>query len=298
MQWFKNIIIYQLNSPISLAPSEIESSLKSMEFIPCGQLDKQKMGWVAPLGEGSEMLTHTVNGQTLLCARKEEKMLPASAIKQHLAQKIQKLEDAQHRKLTKTEKASLKDEVINELLPRAFSRVNHIWLWIDTHEQRIIVNATSAKKAEDVLSLLRKCIGSLPAVPFKSEQPISTCLTQWVLTDSLPEQFILEEDIELKSAEQGGAVVKCKNQDIMSDEITTHIKAGKFVTKIGLNWQDRIQFILCDDGTLKRIQYATSLLDENKNLRNDTQADQNDADFVLMNSEISSLINILNSIFK
>ncbi len=64
----------------------------------------------------SDALTHTANGQIIICARKEEKILPSPVIKQALEAKIQKLEADQGRKLKKTEKDSLKDEVLHSLL--------------------------------------------------------------------------------------------------------------------------------------------------------------------------------------
>ncbi len=51
-------------------------------------------------------------------------------IKQALEAKIAKLEAEQARKLKKTEKDSLKDEVLHSLLPRAFSRFSQTMMWI------------------------------------------------------------------------------------------------------------------------------------------------------------------------
>lgn len=66
------------------------------------------MGWVAPMGSHSDALTHVANGQIVICARKEEKILPSPVIKQALEAKIAKLEAEQARKLKKTEKIRLK----------------------------------------------------------------------------------------------------------------------------------------------------------------------------------------------
>lgn len=104
------------------------------------------MGWVPPMGSHSDALTHTANGQIIICARKEEKILPSPVIKQALEAKIQKLEADQGRKLKKTEKDSLKDEVLHSLLPRAFSRFSQTMMWIDTINGLIMVDCASAKK--------------------------------------------------------------------------------------------------------------------------------------------------------
>lgn len=67
-------------------------------------------------------------------------------IKQALEAKIAKLEAEQARKLKKTEKDSLKDEVLHSLLPRAFSRFSQTMMWIDTVNGLIMVDCASAKK--------------------------------------------------------------------------------------------------------------------------------------------------------
>lgn len=67
-------------------------------------------------------------------------------MKQALEAKISKLEAEQSRKLKKTEKDSLKDEVLHSLLPRAFSRFSQTFLWIDTVNNLIMVDCASAKK--------------------------------------------------------------------------------------------------------------------------------------------------------
>lgn len=65
-------------------------------------------------------------------------------IKQALEAKIAKLEAEQARKLKKTEKDSLKDEVLHSL-PRAFSRFSQTMMWIDTVNGLIMVDCASAK---------------------------------------------------------------------------------------------------------------------------------------------------------
>ena len=165
MLWFKNLMVYRLSRDIELRAEEMEKQLAELTFTPCGSQDMAKTGWVSPMGSHSDALTHTANGQIIICARKEEKILPSPVIKQALEAKIQKLEADQGRKLKKTEKDSLKDEVLHSLLPRAFSRFSQTMMWIDTVNGLIMVDCASAKKAEDTLALLRKTLGSLPVVP-------------------------------------------------------------------------------------------------------------------------------------
>ncbi len=337
MLWFKNLMVYRLSREISLRAEEMEKQLASMAFTPCGSQDMAKMGWVPPMGSHSDALTHVANGQIVICARKEEKILPSPVIKQALEAKIAKLEAEQARKLKKTEKDSLKDEVLHSLLPRAFSRFSQTMMWIDTVNGLIMVDCASAKKAEDTLALLRKSLGSLPVVPLSMENPIELTLTEWVRSGSAAQGFQLLDEAELKSlledggvirpvvplsmenpieltltewvrsgsAAQGfqlldeaelkslledGGVIRAKKQDLTSEEITNHIEAGKVVTKLALDWQQRIQFVMCDDGSLKRLKFCDELRDQNEDIDREDFAQRFDADFILMTGELAALI--------
>ncbi|WP_313654322.1 recombination-associated protein RdgC [Pantoea sp.] len=289
MLWFKNMMVYRLNRDIPLSADEMEKQLDAFTFSPCGSQDMSKMGWVPPMGNRSDALTHENKGQIVICARKEEKILPSPVVKQALEAKIDKLEAEQSRKLKKTEKDSLKDEVLHSLLPRAFSRFSQTFMWIDTVNNLIMVDCASAKKAEDTLALLRKSLGSLPVVPLTLENPIELTLTEWVRSGDLPAGFALMDEAELKALLEDGGVIRCKKQDLVCDEIANHIEAGKVVTKLALDWQERIQFVLADDGSVKRLKFSDTLRDQNDDIDREDFAQRFDADFILMTSELAAL---------
>ncbi len=293
MLWFKNLMVYRLSRDITLSADEMEKQLAAFTFSPCGSQDMAKTGWVPPMGSHSDALTHANNGQIVICARKEEKILPAPVIKQALEAKIGKLEADQGRKLKKTEKDSLKDEVLHSLLPRAFSRFNQTMMWIDTVNGLIMVDCASAKKAEDTLALLRKSLGSLPVVPLALETPIELTLTEWVRSNDVPAGFALMDEAELKAILEGGGVIRCKQQDLVCDEIATHIEAGKVVTKLALDWQERIQFVIADDGSVKRLKFADTLREQNDDIDREDFAQRFDADFILMTGELAALVKSL-----
>ncbi|HHR5909315.1 TPA: recombination-associated protein RdgC [Providencia alcalifaciens] len=289
MNLFKNAIVYRMTRDIQISSDELEAQLKNLEFSPCGSQDMMKVGWTNPIKTG-EALTHSVGNQILFVAKREEKILPTDVIKKELQAKIDKLETEQGRRLKKTEKDSLKDEVVQDLLPRAFSKESTVSVWIDNDNQRIIVDASSAKRAEDTLALLRKTLGSLPVVPLTMKTPIELTLTDWLRDGVIPQGFNLTDEAELKAMLAEGGIARFKKQDLVSDEIASHIEAGKLVTKLSLDWNDTIQFTLCDDCSLKKIKFSDMLKAQNDDIDREDIAQRFDADFALFTGEMTRLI--------
>lgn len=291
MNFFKNAIIYRISNPMSLMAqlATIEQQLLPFQFTPCGSQDTARTGWV-PATAFSQTLAHQANGQYLLTVQRQEKILPGPVIKQELNARITKLESEQGRKLKKTEKDSLKDEVLQSLLPRAFTKDSRTQLWIDITSGLIVVDASSARKAEDALALLRKSLGSLPVIPLTIENPVELTITEWVRSGFAPSGFTIGDAAELKAILADGGIARVKKQDLISDEIATHIEAGKVVTKLALDWQQRVTFTLTDNVMLTRLKFCDELTDQNDDIDREDVLARFDADFTLMTGELSALI--------
>lgn len=292
MLWFKNAIIYQLNNDTLLDKNAIEKAIKSVPFTPCGNIDTIKMGWVSPYNDNyHDDFIIDMQGHLLLRIKKETKLLPAPVIKQALLEKIDKQEQALSRKLTKNEKATLKDEVMIDLMPRAFSKYNHYWLWIDTINKRIILDTSSFKQAEDILAILRKELGVLALTPLSIEKPVEQIMTTWVKEKLNFAPFILGDQAELKDPLEGNGIISCKNQDITSDEMMIHFDSGKWITKVKIIDERGVNFIVNNDLTLKRIKFDSSVLDENEDIGTDEFDKKLEADFFIMANLLSTTIN-------
>lgn len=289
----KNAMVYRLRNKFSFDLEKLPEQLKETEFTPCKEQDRQKFGWVTPMGKYGSELIHLADHHLLLCIKKEIKKIPPATWQEALNEKIQEREEKEKVVLKKAEKDAMKDAVMQELLPRAFSQSSFTYLYCNLKTKLVLVDCSSYKIAEDALALLRKTIGSLPVVPALPEKPIETVLTEWVKHNDLPPGFSFCEDVKLKSVLQNGGIATFKQQDVGSDEVKSCIDANKVVTEARLNWQDRLEFTILENGAIKRLKFSDELKDENDDIPREDQAACFDADYCLASGEIEAFLDSL-----
>lgn len=296
--WFKNLTLYRFTEPFTLAANELAEKLNDKRFRPCSSHDEFSMGWASPVGNATEELIHASNGFIMLCLKKEEKVIPAAVINEMLQEKIAEKEEQEARKLSKKERTSLKDELIFELLPRAFSFSKKTYAYIDPKGGWIVVDAASAKKAEDLLSYLRKCLGSLPVVPINTIEKPTLIMTQWLVdNNSTPKDLVIEDECELRSQEDEGSIIRCKRHNLSLPEITNHLDTGKQVIKLAVNWTDRLSFIVDENLAIKHLKFLDLIQDQVADTDADDAISQFDVDFSIMSLELANFLPRLIEIF-
>lgn len=275
--WFNNLRIYTLTEAIQ---GDVSAKLAEFPFTPCARLDPVKYGFVPPVPNGTDYV-HIVNGCALICAKRQEKILPGSVIKELLDAKVAEL----GRPVGRKERSTMKDEIIFSLLPNAMTRSTLTYAYIDTTNGRIIVNSPNAKRAEDLLSKLREALGSLKCLPYSVA---SNPMTGWVRESQAPRQFEFGEEIELQSPKDG-RVVRCKRQDLTATEVLNHIESGMHVSKLALVWKEAISFVVDGSMAIKSVRYADSLVDK-------SDGDTFDQDFAVMSLELRNMLGALTEV--
>ncbi|WP_330927420.1 recombination-associated protein RdgC [Candidatus Sororendozoicomonas aggregata] len=289
--WFKHLIFYRFTQPFTLTADELEEKLTAKCFKPCGSQDISTYGWVPPLGRHGDMLTHSAGDFIIITARKEEKILPASVIRDALDEKIETIEQEQNRKVASKEKKLLKDDILMTLLPRAFTRHQTISAYIDRQEGWLIVDASSHNKAEELTSCLRDSIGSLPVINPPVKNAPSHFMTQWLSPKAvLPVPFALGDECELREPGDEGGQIKASKQELTAEEITGHLDAGKQVSKLALSWDDALTFVLGDDLVIRKLKFTEVIQDQLDAINAETAAEQFDADFSVMTLTLRKLL--------
>lgn len=295
--WFKNLAVYRFTEPFTLNPDELQHKLAQQRFKSCGSHDEFSFGWTSPVGKNSDALLHAANGCFMLCGKKEEKVVPSSVVNEMLQERIDELEAQEMRRLSAKERSRIKDELIFELLPRAFCFSKKTYAYIDSAGGWLVVDAASAKKAEDLLSQLRKCVGTLPVVPIGvGVKPVSV-MTGWLMGQELPGDVSIEDECELRAQEENGAIIRCKRHDLTVPEIKNHLDNGKQVIKLAVNWAERLAFIVDENLFVKRLRFLDLIQEQVAEMEIDGEVEQFDADFSIMTAEFAQLLPRLLELF-
>jgi recombination associated protein RdgC len=181
--FYKKLSVYQLQeSPDKEILNEKFVALPARD---CQDLEREHMGFVSPL-VGSEEMVHQIEGASFFTIKTSSRVLPPSVVNEVVAKKQREIEKRENRKVGRKEKAELKDEVLVDLLPKAFQKSQDSRGYFDWTRGLLVVNETSANKCDSILSLIRNALGGLKAIPLQ-DFPDSKLVTSWVSTKTFPE---------------------------------------------------------------------------------------------------------------
>ncbi|MFT6907769.1 MAG: recombination associated protein RdgC [Oleiphilaceae bacterium] len=295
--WFKNILFYRFTKPFDVSSETLESQLTESPFKPCGANDIYQLGWSSPLQKHSDQLVHVCQDYWMICLQKQERILPSSVVNEQVQEKVNAIEEEQHRKVTRKEKTELKEEITLQLLPKSFTKTSRHFAYLCPSKGYMVINTSSAKLADEFTSYLRKTIGSLPIKFPAVKQAPSSVMTHWVTKDaSLPAELTLGYECELTSNGDEKGSIKYKGLELDQKQIEEQIQSGMEVTKLALDWRESVSFLLASDLSIKRIKFGDLLQEQLDDSNAEDAASQFDAGFSIMSMEFDRLIpDILNA---
>ena len=294
--FFRNLTLFRF--PSSLDLSDLEQHLGECALKPVGPLELSSRGFVPPFGQHGDALSHGIHDALWLTVGGEDKLLPGAVVNDLLQKKLAAIEEKEGRKPGGRTRKRLKDELVTELLPRAFVRPVRSDALLDTTLGVIAIDTSSRKNAESVVSEIRRALGSFPALPVNAETAPRAILTGWITGDALPDGLSLGDECELRDPSDSGAVVKIQRMELVGDEINKHLEAGKQCTRLALVLDDHVSFVIGEDLIVRKFKLLDGAVDALESTEHDDLVAELQARFALMTGEFKRLFAVLEKAFK
>jgi len=287
--WFKQLTFYRsIQQGAPLSAEQLTEALANRPFHPCSGLEWSAVGWVPPAPQSDELVFAKQNC-LLVSLKREEKVLPASVVRDFVDAKVAEIEDKEVRRVGRKEKQAIKEQITDDLLPRAFTRSGRTSAYLDNDRGWLMVDTGTASRAETLISEIREGVAGFPAKLPKTKLSPATAMTSWLADGTVGYGFELDSECELKAPGEEGAVVRVTRMDLTCDEVRQHIANGKQATRVGLIWNERVRFVLTETLQLKRIQFLDVLQEEASQAGDDAPA-LFEATFTLMHGELGALL--------
>lgn len=285
--WFKNLTVYRLPADWNWSAASLEEALARRPLQPCSSFEMRSMGWVPPAT--TDRLLHTLGEHHLLALGVNQKLLPASIVRQEAEQRARIQAATQGFPMGRRQMRALKMQVLEELRARALSRRRLTRAWIDPRGGWLVVDSASDRRAEELIETLRDTLGSLAVQKVDTQRSPSVCMATWLMQSGAVGAFSIEQDLELQSGEPAKSIVRYRRHPLDGKEVRAYVAGGKRPTQLGLTWNGRISFVLTEKLQIKRIEFL-EVAQERGDEEEIDPAEQFDLDFAVMAGELAKLI--------
>ncbi|GAB2665561.1 recombination-associated protein RdgC [Arenimonas aestuarii] len=296
--FFRNLTFFRFPTTLAKTLDDLDARLEECKLKPVGPSELMSRGFVSPFGRDGATMSHRVGDAVWITLGGEDRLLPSAVINDQLGRKLAEIEEKEGRRLGGRARKRLKEDIVLELLPRAFVRPVRCSATLDLEHGFIAVDTSSRKTAENLVSELRHALGSFPALPLNAEASVRAILTGWLAGEALPPGLALGDECELKDPVDGGAVVRCSRHELQVDEIRQHLEAGKQVTRLALVLDDHVGFVLGEDLVLRKLKFLDGAVDQLEGTETEGVAAELDARFALMSGELKRLFAVLEPALK
>lgn len=289
-----NATVYRftLASPEAFTLATVEEALKRSAFVPCAPTAEESSGWEPPRGVENGAFVESVDGQWVARYVVETRSVPGSVVRRKLDERCAQIEATTGRKPGKKEKKDLKEDVLHELLPMAFTKRGAVAVWISRNEadpgkSMLLIDTASQSRADAIVTSLVKCLEGFAVALLQTATAPSTAMAQWLLTQEPPAAFTVDREVELRATDDSKAVVRYGNHPLDIEEVRGHIESGKTPTRLALTWDDRVSFELTSGMTLRKIKFLEGTGD---GAAGGKKEDNFDADVAIATGELGLLI--------
>ena len=283
---FKNALVYRITQWTPPELPELDERLAAARFVECGATQAESLGWTEPRGERHGAMVESIGGQWLMRFVMETKAVPGSAVKQRLEGELDKIEAETGRRPKGKRSKELKEQIVHELLPRAFAKRAATLVWVDPKAGLAMVDTASVKRADRILSLLLEALGEGASLALLQTQASpAMAMSNWLKNKEAPAGFSVDRECELKQPDTEKSSVRYARHNLDIDEVGLHIEQGKLPTQLAMTWDNRVSFVLTESMALKKIKLLDVVLEGAKG-----QDEGFDTDAAIATGELRRLI--------
>lgn len=268
MKLFNNVLVYRIREP-GVLPEELNQVLCQLDSQEPGPLQPRRLGFVPPLGGGDMFVVPLPVGEQsvtllpralLVTMREVKRDLSGRAVRRYVNKRVREIEQAEDRRVGGREKARIKQEITEHMLPRAPLVDNDVSAII--HGDLIYIGTASVSRAEDLLGLLRAALERFPAAPLHTNVPAGRAMSTWLQFRETGDESILignsfkAEDVFEKGSKLSGSHISLSDDALA--ELVDGMGSSQSVTELGLVYSDgevEIPFTLTADMQLKGIEW-------------------------------------------
>lgn len=291
---FTQAIVFQLSPDLVIDDQALQQAFADCTLKPVGPLELASAGFVSPFGGEAEALVHQVQRCILLAVGREERILPSGVVNDELTRRLKAIEEKEGRTPGGRTRKRIKDEVITDLMPRAFTKRSRVEAYFDLDRSLLVVATTSRKVAENVVSEIRRALGSFPALPLHTESAPVSVLTDWLAdAATLPDSLSYGDECVLKSFGGDGDTAKLAKHDLTSEEVLKHLTSGKHCHQIGLSFDDRLSVVVDEKLTLRKLKLLALNIEKLEAEDPESIEQEIDARFALFTGEFGSFLDTL-----
>lgn len=253
MSIIKAARVYRVDLP---SAATLATHLNEIPFRDIQPQEKSTRGFINPTGHYDMVLP--IESGYAFTFRLDEKILPYSVMQAEIKKRIQAREAESGESLTKEEREVVQDQIAAELVRHALVRTHVITSIYLPADRLLIVPTTNRRIANEVTSLLVRCVGSIKAQTIyvdNAKHGLTIRLKKYLEGDDESfDGFYVGGSVKLKLPLQKSMQVKVQRIEHVEKGLLEAIEAHAQVTEIEL-LADGLTIRLRDDFVISRVKF-------------------------------------------
>jgi len=266
MKLIKNAIVFKAELP---RQEVLAQHLAELPFEPVGETFISRAGFI-PNGATGELLT-PIEGGCSFTLRYDEKILPASAVRQAVTAAIDEAEKALGQELDGDDIGAIKERVTTELIAKALIKTTVVHAFYHAESNFLVVPTTNKNLAQVLIGSVIKVVGSVKTSTIHVDNikgGLTTRLRNYLDGDTEAfGAFTMGDSVQLKD-KQDRVSIDLGSLDNAKRTLGEALENKLMVERMALTHHD-VSFKLTHNFQIKGIEFGGELSEEEEAQRED-----------------------------